>query len=479
LPVDESYDVIIVGGGVVGCAVAWYLSHFDLQVLLLEKELDVCCGVSKANTGILHARSYYTPSTLKGELHLRSLSLLEEAEKEIGISSLRCGALTVAFSKEEEAYLRLLKTRSGASGEIIAPSCAKSLEPQLSDKVYAAFYDPETRVVSPFRLTIALAETAFQNGVEFVFDAEVSSFEEEGKKILLRAGNNVYRAYFVVNCAGLSSSWLAQLCGDKIEPIKAYRGQYFVLDKMFAGYVRQVIYPVPSPESKGILVAPTPEGNILAGPNFEEADTTETTLQGLEEVARGACRLVPSLPLEASITHFSGLRPTLPDRDFHVFFSQRFPGVLHLCGIESPGLTSCFGIAEYVGDLLRSRGLGMVEKKDFRYREPFPVFSELGDQAREQLIAQDPDWGKIVCRCEEVTLAEVKHALLSSPGACTMDGLKRRIRTQAGRCQGSFCGMHLPRIMMEVLGVDYRSLVKSGKHSWLLAGETKEVKSSA
>ncbi|BER93014.1 NAD(P)/FAD-dependent oxidoreductase [Atrimonas thermophila] len=476
---NKSYDVVIIGGGVVGCAIAWYLSHFDLQVLLLEKELDICCGVSKANTGILHARSYHAPSTLKGELHLRSLSLLDEAEKELGISFLRCGALTVAFSKEEEAYLCLLKERSRSSGEIVTPSEIKNFEPYLSDKVYAAFYDPETRVVSPFKLTVALAETALQNGVEFIFDAEVTAFEEEGKKLSLYAGGKKYTACFAVNCAGLSSSRLAWLCGDKIAAIKAYRGQYFVLDKMFAGYVKRVIYPVPSPESKGILVTPTPEGNILAGPNFEEADTTETTLQGLEEVAQGARRLVPSLPLENSITHFSGLRPTLPDRDFHIFFSQRFPGVLHLCGIESPGLTSCFGIATYVGDLLRSRGLRLVEKRNFEYRKPFPVFSELTDREREKLIAQDPDWGKIICRCEEVTLAEVKHALLFSPGARTLDSLKRRVRTQAGRCQGSFCGMHLPKIMMEVLGIDYRSLVKSGKRSWLLAGETKEVSFSA
>lgn len=463
------YDVAIAGGGVVGCAVAWYLAHFSLDVVLLEKREDVCCGVSKANTGILHSRSYVTPGTMKGEMHLRSLSWFSQAFAELGLRPLRCGALTLALSKEEGEYLKVLKERGKIPGaEILAPGDLRALEPHLNPEVYAGYFDPETMVISPFALTIALAECAALNGVTMDFEKEVIAFETSGKSLRIRCSDGTtYMAKFFVNCAGTGAPELAARAGDAIPALSFFRGQYFVLDRECQGFVRHVLYPVPTEESKGILVSPTPEGNILLGPNFEAVpfEDTATTLQGLAEVERGARKLVPEVPLDKVIATFSGVRPALPGRDFCITFSSAFPSVLHLAGIESPGLTACFGIAEYVGELLKKRGLPLRERQGFRRRVPPPVFRECTLEERERLIAEDPDWGKIICRCEEVTLAEVKRALRTNPPARTLDGLKRRIRVFAGRCQGGFCGMHLPGILEREFGFSSREIRKSGPGS--------------
>lgn len=464
------YDVVIAGGGVVGCAVAWYLSHFSLDILLLEKCEDVCCGVSKANTGILHSRSYATPGTLKGEMHLRSLPWFSQAFRELGVRPLRCGALTLAFSKEEMQHLKVLRDRGKVEGaSLLSPKEVLALEPSLHPGVYAGYFDPETMVISPFALTIALAECAVLNGVTMDFAKEVVSLEASGKHLLVRCSDGGrYVTRFFVNCAGIGAPSLARSVGDSIPPLSLFRGQYFVLDRECQGLVRHVLYPVPTEESKGILVSPTPEGNILLGPNFEAVpyEDTATTLRGLEAVERGARKLVPEIPLDRVITTFSGIRPALPERDFSITFSTHFPSVLHLAGIESPGLTACFGIAEYVGELLKKRGLPLREKEHFQPRIPPPVFRECSLEERERLIAEDPDWGKIICRCEEVTLAEVKRALRSRPPARTLDGLKRRVRVFAGRCQGGFCGMHLPGILERECGFSPSEIRKSGPGSF-------------
>lgn len=464
------YDVVIAGGGVVGCAVAWYLSHFSLDILLLEKCEDVCCGVSKANTGILHSRSYVTPGTLKGEMHLRSLPWFSQAFRELGVKPLRCGALTLAFSKEEMQHLEVLRDRGKVEGaSLLSPKEVLALEPHLNPRVYAGYFDPETMVISPFALTIALAECAALNGVTMYFEKEVVALEASGKYLLVHCSDGEkYATGFFVNCAGTGAPRLARAMGDSMPSLSLFRGQYFVLDRECQGFVRHVLYPVPTEESKGILVSPTPEGNILLGPNFEvvPCEDTATTIQGLEEVARGARKLVPDVPFDRVITTFSGIRPALPKRDFSITFSARFPSVLHLAGIESPGLTACFGIAEYVGELLKKRGLPLREKERFQPRAPQPVFRECSLEERERLIAEDPDWGKVICRCEEVTLAEVKRALRAYPPARTLDGLKRRIRVFAGRCQGGFCGMHLPGILEREFGFSPSEIRKSGPGSF-------------
>lgn len=473
---SKKWDLVIVGGGIVGCALAWYLSHFDLAVLLLEKELEVGTGVSKANTGIVHSRSYWTPGTLKGELHLRSLPWWERAKTELELELLETGALTVAFSQEELSYLRLLRERRGTEeADIITGLEAKELEPEISPQAYAAFYDPTARVVSPFQLTLALAEGAYLNGVQFEFGQQVVGFESTKEAIRIFTPDREYRSAFAVTCGGLASSQLVQIGGDSFPAISPFRGEYYVLDRELEGWISHVLYPVPTGETKGILLSPTPEGNILVGPNFEPAqdEDTATTYSGLAEVGQGGRKLAPRLPLDKTISYFSGLRPTLPDRDFQLFFSPSSSRLFHVCGIESPGLSACFGIAEYVGDLLQRKGLPLSEKKNFVFRRSFPVFRKLTWESRDRLIEDDPDWGQVICRCEEVTLAEVKHALTTFPLVKTLDGLKRKVRPMAGRCQGSFCGMNLPSVIEEVLGWEGTKIVKSNRNSYWLAGETK------
>ena len=474
----KAYDVIIIGGGVVGCAIAWFLSHFDLKILLLERELDVCCGVSKANTGIIHTLSYLTPGTVKGKLHQRALSWFPKIGKELDFHPLVTGALTVAFNQDDLNYLKSLKNIGKYDdAEILSPQESLLLEPNLSDRIVATYYDPRAAVASPFRLTLAFAEGAALNGVEFHFDSSVEGFDHQGKKIIVHTPNENYEASYVVNAAGLSSAKIAKKSGDQIPVFSTFKGEYFLLDKESQGLVKKILYPVPNSLSKGILVSPTPEGNILAGPNFESscADDTSTTSQGLNEVRAGAQKLVPRFPFNQTIQIFAGIRPTLPERDFLIFVSKKHPGLIHLCGIESPGLTASPGIAEYVGELLIQQGLSLKEKDQIIFRKAFPVFHDCDWKKREELIAQDPDWGQIVCRCEEVTLAEVKYALRMNPPARTMDGLKRRIRVTAGRCQGSFCQMHLPSIVMNLLNIGIQDLLKSDKNSNLLVGKTKKV----
>ncbi|HSV31437.1 MAG TPA: FAD-dependent oxidoreductase [Atribacteraceae bacterium] len=473
----KSYDLIIVGGGVVGCALAWYFSRFDLAVLLLEKESDLCCGVSKANSGVMHSRSYWTPESLKGAMHLRSLERLEQAITECDLMVRRCGALTVALEKAEVDYLRLIEERGQyPDSEILGPQETLMIEPNVNPALYAAYLDPHVAVISPFHLTIGLAETARLNGVDLQFGEQVEGFENDRSQIRLKTPNRVYKTSYVVTAGGFGAPDLIQGTGDSLAPLLPVRGEYYLLDRECDGFVNRVLYPVPGEKSKGILVCPTPEGNVLAGPNFEflDRETVVTTHRGLREVAAGARRLAPGIPLEQTIHLFAGVRPTLPDRDFYIFFSTQYSRVLHIAGAESPGLTAAFGIAEYVGDLLQTRGLNQREKTRFVRRRAFPVFRETDWATRDRLISQDPDWGKIVCRCEEVTLAEVKHILLHSPGCATLDSLKKRIRVTAGRCQGSFCLMNLPRILSEVRGLKPLELLKSGPDSRFLLLETKE-----
>lgn len=473
----KRYDLIVVGGGVIGCAVAWYFSHYDLDIAVLEKERDVCCGVSKANTGIFHSRSYWTPKTLKGELHLRSLPWLPRVQKELDLPVRKCGALTVALSPSDIGHLREVKTRGQCQeAAILGASEARNIEPNLNKEVKAAYYDPRTWVVSPFQLVHSLAECAVLNGVDFYFGEHVQGFEKLPDKLRLLAQERQWEASYAVTAAGLSSAEVAGLSYDTIPEVRPCRGEYFVLDRDCDGFVGRVLYPAPGERSKGILVCPTPEGNVLAGPNFEPLDCvhSSTTPSGLAEVERGAQRLTPAIPLEKNIRNFSGLRPTLPGRDFCVFFSRLYSRLIHLVGIESPGLTAAFGIADYVGEQLKKKGLPLREKKNFRYRESFPVFREADWITREKLIADDPDWGEVICRCEEVTVAEVKHALRTSPGANTLDGLKRRIRITAGRCQGSFCLMNVPRLMADLGNIPYQKIYHEGPDSPLFLGETKE-----
>ena len=476
------YDAVIIGGGAVGCAVARYLSRYRLSICLVERGEDVCVGTSKANSAICHAGFDAPVGSAKARFNVEGSRMMEGLSRELDFPYRRCGSLVLCFDEAELPHLRELLERGVQNGveglEILDRAALRALEPAVSDKAVAALWAPTGAVLCPFGMTIALAENAAANGCAFRFNTEVARIERRDGFFRLYTGGDCIDTRVVISAAGVYGDALHnQLCADKLT-IVPRRGEYCLLDRTCGQLVQHTIFQLPSAMGKGVLVTPTVHGNLLVGPTAvdqPDKDRTATTAEGLRSVAETAAKSVENLPMRDVITSFAGLRAHLsgPEDDFIV--GESTDGFFEAVGIESPGLSSAPAIGRYLAELAAAK-LHAAEKKDFiTQRRDMPHPREMDFASRQDLIARDPAYGQVICRCEGVTEGEIRDAIRRVPGARSLDGVKRRVRAGMGRCQGGFCGPKVMELLSRELHVPITALTKDGGESRLLAGRTKEV----
>ena len=476
------YDAVIIGGGAVGCAVARYLSRYRLSICLVERGEDVCVGTSKANSAICHAGFDAPVGSAKARFNVEGSRMMEGLSQELDFPYRRCGSLVLCFDEAELPHLRELLERGVQNGveglEILDRAALRALEPAVSDKAVAALWAPTGAVLCPFGMTIALAENAAANGCAFRFNTEVARIERRDGFFRLHTGGDCIDTRVVISAAGVYGDALHnQLCADKLT-IVPRRGEYCLLDRTCGQMVQHTIFQLPSAMGKGVLVTPTVHGNLLVGPTAvdqPDKDRTATTAEGLRSVAETAAKSVENLPMRDVITSFAGLRAHLsgPEDDFIV--GESTDGFFEAVGIESPGLSSAPAIGRYLAELAAAK-LHAAEKEDFiAQRRDMPHPREMDFASRQDLIARDPAYGQVICRCEGVTEGEIRDAIRRVPGARSLDGVKRRVRAGMGRCQGGFCGPKVMELLSRELHVPITALNKGGGESRLLAGRTKEV----
>ena len=478
----DQYDVLIIGAGVTGCAIARELSHTGLKIALSDACDDVAMGASRANSAIVHAGYDCVPGTLMAKLNVHGNEMFDDVCESLNVPLLRVGSFVIAFGEEDEKELNNLLERGRANGvpglEIISGERAREMEPKLSDDVTAALWAPTAGITCPYELTIAMSENARANGADILLRKRAAAIDYANDEFTVKFedGTSV-SAKYVVNAAGVYADEVARLIGDDSFTISPRKGEYMLLDKQ-ALCVGTVIFQTPSKLGTGVLVSPTVDGNIFAGPTAQdkvEKNDTQTTPEGLAELKKFSLKSVPTLNLRQVITSFAGVRAQPSTGDFIIRPSDKNARFIHAAGICSPGLSSAPAIAEYVRGLIKEAGADTAERADAIYvREHAKPFRQMDADERAEAYKRNPLYGRIICRCETVTEAEIVDAI--HRGATTVDGVKRRTRAGMGRCQGGFCAPRVMEILSRELGVPTESLTKFGGKSYMVAGKLGEVK---
>ena len=489
-----TYDVAIIGAGVIGSALFRELGKFRLSTVLIEKENDVALGCSRANSAIVHAGYDPPTGTLMARFNVEGNRMYPQLCAELSVPFRQNGSLIVALTDEELPQLHNLYengTRNGVEGlEVVDADAVRRLEPNLKESIRGALVAPTGGIVGSYEFTTALAENGVVNGGEVLLNSEVVKIEKfakdgtllENKKqegnfrLTFRDGSSI-DARFVVNAAGIYSDVVQQLIGEKRFTVKPRKGEYYILDKRQGGLVDRTIFMCPSKLGKGVLISPTVHGNLLVGPDAQDGEDKEdfsTTKQGLEFVRNMSKLLSDKVDFSDAIRNFAGLR-SLPDgKDFIIERDPDVAGLVNLAGIKSPGLTSAPAIAVYAVQLLADCGLDLKDNPDFNPNRTEIRFSSLSEEEKIALIAKDSRYGRVICRCEEVTEGEIVDSIRRPLGARTLDGVKRRCRPGSGRCQGGFCGPRVLEILSRELGVSRESIMKDKDGSYILLGDTKE-----
>lgn len=475
--------VAVIGGGVVGSLIARELTKYHLKVVLIEAREDVATGATGANSAIVHGGFDPVPGTLKAKLNVKGAAMMPALAEDLGVSYKNNGSLVLAFSEKEMEHVRKLYDRGIENGvpglSVLNAEELQALEPNISREAVGALLCSSAGIVCPYSLAVAAAGNAADNGAELLLASPVTAIEKQDGKFLLTCGEHTVEADYVLNCAGVRSDEVARLIGDDSFAIKPRAGEYLLLDKSEGDTVSHTIFQTPNEMGKGILVTPTVHGNLLVGPtalNIEDKSDTSTTREGLAFVRSTAMRSVPNLNFRAVITSFTGVRSVPNQEDFIIRFSEKDAKFLHVAGIESPGLSSAPAIAPYVVQLLADAGLALEENKAFDgKRKSYHWFSSLSVEEKNAVIRENPAFGRVVCRCETVTEGEIVDAIHRAPKATTLDGLKHRLRSGMGRCQGGFCTPLLVEILARELGISPMEVQKSTLGSNLLIEKTKEV----
>ena len=491
----KNYDVIIVGGGVVGCMTARALSRYELSVLLVEKEADIGMGASSANSAVIHAGHDPIPGSLKAQMNLRGNPMWDSLAAELGIPFKRTGAYIVAVDQDECDCLQSLLERgqeNKVACEIISGDEMLRREPLINPQVRGALSTPSAGMVDPFAACLAPLENAVSNGVDLLTGTKcLGILREDGRVTGVLTNRGAIACRWVINSAGVFSDEIVRDAGDrsgfKITPRK---GEYYVLDK--ADFqLDNILFPVPTKVSKGILVLGTVHGNAILGPSALDQDDRENksvTADGLANVWQLAQRLVPSISQRSIIAVFAGLRAagnaksSAPgvayDHDFVIEMSEHLFGLIHLAGIESPGFTAAPAIAERVVEIMIDSGEKLRERKNWNpIRVPRPRFNHLSRREQAELIQRDPRYGRIICRCEMITEGEIIAEIHSAVPARTYDAVKRRTWLGTGRCLGSFDMPRVVELLAQEWGVPVTEITKKGPGSEFLRRETKAMES--
>lgn len=482
------YDVAIIGAGVTGSAIARELSKYHARICVIDREEDVCCGTSKANSAIIHAGFDAEPGSLKAKLNVRGNAIMDALASELDIPFTRNGSLVVCTASQNRADLEALMEKGRKNGvpdlRILERDEFLTLEPNISDDVVCALFAPTGGIVCPFHMTMAFAENACTNGVSFFLNTKVDHIEkaEDGYRIDTTHTDSgkteTFAAKVIVNAAGVYADVLNNMVSAHKLHITARKGEYCLLDKDAGTHVSHTIFQLPSKMGKGVLVTPTIHGNLLIGPtavDVENKDAVNTTQAGLDSLGRTTSLSVKNIPMRQVITSFAGLRAHEEGGDFVIGEASDAPGFINAAGIESPGLSSAPAIGEMVAQLA-AEFLGLSANPDFiPHRKGILRPETLSMEERNRLIAEHPEYGNIICRCEMITEGEIMDAIHRPLGARSLDGVKRRTRAGMGRCQSGFCSPRTMEILEREVPMQMFDITKNGVGSNLVVGLNKEL----
>ena len=481
---NNRFDVVIIGAGVIGCAIARELSKYKVNVAVLEKEDDVGWGISCRNSGVVHAGFNNKPGTLMAQFCVEGNKSFAELCSQLDVPYKKIGKLVVAKKKEEIKGLQKLKQQGDTNGvdnlQIIDLNEVKRLEPNIEG--IAALYSPETAITSPYLLTIALAENALDKGVSFFLNTEVKSITRlNNSHFRIKTNKREFTSSYVINSAGLYSDYIARMVGINKYRIYPCRGEYHILDKNVSGLINHLVYPVPQAGAGGlgIHLTPTIDGNILIGPSNEyikskgNLSVTSSVMKMLSAEAR---EFLPLISPQYIIRSYSGLRAKQAPSseggfwDFVIEESGTVNNFINLIGIESPGLTAAQPIAKRVVEIINKKERLNPNPSFNPFRKGILRFEEQNEETKKTLIKQDPDYGEIVCRCEKVTKKEILEAANNPLGARSLISIKYRTRVMMGRCQGGYCLPRIIEILRENFNLTPTEITLKGKKSYLLTG---------
>lgn len=473
-------DVLIIGCGVTGAACAYALSRYDLSVEILERSSDVANGTSKANSAIVHAGYDPVPGTQMAALNVQGCARMPALCRQLDVPYRQCGSLVLALEPEDLPRLQRLYEQGRANGvpelRLLSATEALALEPGLAPGVLGALYAPSAGIVDPWELTLAMAEIAVENGARLHLHTAVTGIEKTpAGSFRVHTPNGDYQARYVLSAAGVDADRVRGLLEPAPYTVQPTRGQYYLLDRAEGTRVSHTVFQCPGPKGKGVLVTPTVHGNLLVGPDAVPTvpGDVATDSAGLAAVAAAALRSVPGLNLRQNIRNFAGVRANTDRNDFIIEESRAYPGFIDLAGIRSPGLTAAPAIGERAMELLARAGLELRPRADRVDRRRRVRFADCSPEEKRALIAADPAYGRVVCRCETVTEGEILAALRAPIPPTTIHGVKRRVGTGMGRCQGGFCTPKVHELLVRELGLDWLEVCLEEPGSELLAYETK------
>ncbi|MEA4805263.1 NAD(P)/FAD-dependent oxidoreductase [Acetobacterium wieringae] len=482
-------EVLIIGGGVIGASIAHQLVKYNLDIILVEKASDVCMGTSKANSAMIHSGFNIDGGTLKGKLALAANKVVKQLCQDLDVDLVKpLGSITVGF--EDSDLEKMKKTmengiKNGIQGmRLLDQKELHEMEPHLNPEAKYGLFEPETGIINPFEYTVALAENAVINGAKVMLDTEVLDIMIENKTVKgVKTNKGDIEAKVIINAAGLYADKIAAMVEDIDFEIKPRKGQYFLYDKKWGNILTYTIYSAPTKVSKGMIVVPTIDGNILAGSNaeaLEDKTDLRTTAEALDQIYTSTIsHLFPELPRMGDvITTFTGLRAASSNEDFIIEAAKTVKGMINVAGIQSPGLTSAPAIAAMVEELVREQNLELdfTPKANYEKGRKAPVMlAELSYEERNALIEKNPAYGEIICRCESISKGEIKDAIHRPVPATNMDAIKRRVRAGMGRCQGGFCGPKVLDILSRELNVSPLEVTQKGNASFVLVARNKEL----
>lgn len=482
----QLYDVLIIGGGVVGSAIAREMSRYRLKIGVLEKNLDVCNETSGRNSGVVHGGFAYDRGSLKAKLCVEGNQEMGRLAEELDFKFIRCGKVLVGNTQEDMETLKCIIRQgedNGVTGlELIDKKRLHQLVPAVVGEF--AMFSRNSGIVDPFNYTIALAENAHKNGADYFFNQEVTGISRDGEgNYTVTASHGEFHSRWIVNSAGLGCGRISDMLGIRGYKIIGSKGDYIILDKRTGPLLPMPVYPVPSNTYMGIHVTNTTDGNVIVGPNAETV--TDFTYYGVSEknmdyLAESGSQLWPCIHKKDYIRNYSGILPKWVDdhgviQDFKIEIRDELaPRAINLVGIESPGLTAAVPIARYAVGLMQERET-LIPNPDFDpARKGIQAFEELSKEEKNCLIKDNPDYGEVICRCETVTKAQILAAIHNPLGVDTMTGIKYRTRSMMGRCQGGYCQMRIARMIEEELGKDEREIQYEREGSQLFYGKVRQ-----
>jgi glycerol-3-phosphate dehydrogenase len=476
-------DVVVIGAGAVGCAIARELSKYEIRVIVVDKNEDVGGDASKSNSAIIHTGYDATPDSLESQLVVAANPMYDEIVKDLDVPFKRIGAILPAFTDEQFEKLPEIKAKSFKNRvydvEYKSGDELLAIEPNLNPEVKGGLYIPRESIIDPFILVQALAENANANGVEFLLNAKVTDIKTENGKIksVVTTKGEIETTY-VINSAGLYCDEIAEMVGKAEYKVVARKGQFYILDKKTNCQVNYIVLPIPTKITKGKLMCPTIHGNMLVGPTAEDQESKvdkSTSTEGLASIEKDVRNLIPNVNLRDTITQYSGLRPNRNPEGLHVDNYEDLYGYINLSGVRSTGLTLSVAMGKYVAQVMLNIGAKMVLKDNFiKTRKGIVKFSEQTREVQDELIKENPLYGNVICRCETITEAEILQAIHRPLGAKSVDAVKRRVRAGMGRCQAGFCGPKVLEILARELGVEPTQINKNNDGSYMVTGKTRE-----